>query len=243
MWVHFIHRTISRDHFLPKLKKPVSRSGQRRMRISNVPTVKSLLPIFQRPFFRATVKRSGRSDCRGHHCHSPRIDITLTVRQFPGDISGMKSSLRIHLLMSVATFLLVTNSGEAGDLFHHGRRATCDCNGSSAQVAYNAPVLAYAQPIRVAPAIENACACTSAATGCCGLGGGMMQLGSFYGAGSIYGAGDAHYGSPAVGSFLSGYEGLPNMDGGGIHHRYPYHSYRRPWAHPGTPSTNITIVW
>jgi len=154
----------------------------------------------------------------------------------------MKNSLGIRVLLTLSTFVLVTASGMAGDLFH-GRRAGCDCNGSSSRVAYSAPAVAYAHPVSVAPAIENACACTSAATGCCGVGGGMMQLGSLYGAGSIYGSGPAYSGSPAVGSFLSGYEGLPNMDGGGIHHRYPYHSYRRPWAHPGTPSTNVTIVW
>ena len=47
----------------------------------------------------------------------------------------------------------------------------------------------------------------------------------------------------ASGNDLTGYEGLPNMDGGGVNHRYPYHSYRRPWAHPGPPSTNVSIVW
>lgn len=154
----------------------------------------------------------------------------------------MKNSLRIRVLLTSTALVLVAASGLAGDLFH-GRRAGCDCNGSSNQVTYSAPVVAYAQPVNVAPAIENACACTSAATGCCGVGGGIMQLGSLYGAGSIYGSGHAQYGNPAAGSFLSGYEGLPNMDGRGIHHRYPYHSYRRPWAHPGTPSTNVTIVW
>ncbi|MCA9064752.1 MAG: hypothetical protein KDA96_16890 [Planctomycetaceae bacterium] len=45
------------------------------------------------------------------------------------------------------------------------------------------------------------------------------------------------------GSGLTGYEGLPNMDGGGTHDRLPYHSYRRPWFHPGPPAKNITIVW
>ena len=157
----------------------------------------------------------------------------------------MKSSLGIRVLLVFAALTVVTGSGEAGDLFHHGRRAGCDCNGSSAPAAYSAPVMTYAhaQPVSLAPAVENACACTSAATGCCGLGGGMMQLGSHFGAGSIESGMYGYSGSPAVGSFLSGYEGLPNMDGGGVHHRYPYHSYRRPWAHPGTPSTNITIVW
>lgn len=242
MWKHFLHRTVGGDHSLPKPKKQVCRSGQRRMRISNVPTVKSLLPVFQQAFCRPTGKTSGRSDCRGHYCHFPRIDIPLTVRQFLGDINGMKNSLGIRVSLTVATFLMAAAPGIAGDLFH-GRRAACDCNDSSTRVAYSAPVSVYSQPVNVAPAIEDACACTSVATSCCGVGGGMMQLGSFYGAGSIYGSGHTHSGSPAAGSFLSGYEGLPNMDGGGIHYRYPYHSYRRPWAHPGTPSTNVTIVW
>ncbi len=167
----------------------------------------------------------------------------MTVRHLSGEINKMKISSRIQTAMMMVTLAMVATVTEAGDLFHYGRRAGCDCNGSAARVAYAPPVLAYAHPVTSAPVVENACACTSAATGCCGVGGGMMQLGSFYGAGSIYGSGLAYSGSPAVGSFLSGYEGLPNMDGGGIHHRYPYHSYRRPWAHPGTPSTNVTIVW
>lgn len=52
----------------------------------------------------------------------------------------------------------------------------------------------------------------------------------------------ADFGYPQTG-FLSGYEGLPFMDGGGVHQRYPYHSYRRPWFHPGPASANISIVW
>ena len=52
-----------------------------------------------------------------------------------------------------------------------------------------------------------------------------------------------HGGGHSAGGGLTGFEGLPNMDGGGINHRYPYHSYRRPWAHPGPPSTNVSIVW
>lgn len=155
----------------------------------------------------------------------------------------MKISSRIRVALIMVTLAMMAPAAEAGDLFHQGRRAGCDCNGSPSRVAYAPPVVPYSSPVAVAPIVENACACTAAAAGCCGVGGGMMQLGSLYGAGSIYGSHAAYSGSPAVGSFLSGYEGLPNMDGGGIHHRYPYHSYRRPWAHPGTPSTNVTIVW
>ncbi len=52
----------------------------------------------------------------------------------------------------------------------------------------------------------------------------------------------AVYGMHHVGGY-TGYEGLPRMDGGGLHARYPYHSYRRPWAHPGPASANVTIIW
>jgi hypothetical protein len=74
MWNQSVHRTITWDHFLPKLKKRVRRSGQRRMRISNVPTVKSLLPVFWQAFFRAEWQTAGRSECRGYQCRFPRIN-------------------------------------------------------------------------------------------------------------------------------------------------------------------------
>lgn len=132
----------------------------------------------------------------------------------------------------------------AGDLF--GLHRGCNCNGPAPVVAV-APVAP--QPVfHMAPAVGDACGCSAAVPTCCGLGG-LAGIGSFYGANIAYGGHMAHgysaggYGSPAPGSFESGFENLPNMDGGGIHHRYPYHSYRRPWAFPGTPSTNVTIVW
>ncbi|REJ76761.1 MAG: hypothetical protein DWQ29_15585 [Planctomycetota bacterium] len=30
---------------------------------------------------------------------------------------------------------------------------------------------------------------------------------------------------------------------GGLHLRYPYYSYRRPWYRPGPASVNVTIIW
>lgn len=30
---------------------------------------------------------------------------------------------------------------------------------------------------------------------------------------------------------------------GGLHNRYPYYSYRRPWFTPGPASRNVTIIW
>jgi hypothetical protein len=29
----------------------------------------------------------------------------------------------------------------------------------------------------------------------------------------------------------------------GLHVRYPYYSYRRPWYHAGPPSVNVSIIW
>lgn len=79
------------------------------------------------------------------------------------------------------------------------------------------------------------CSCHAVASACCGMTagpGGVAHLGLVHS--MIHVAGPAGY---------SGYEGLPGMDGGGVHGRYPYHSYRRPWAHPGPKSANVSIVW
>ncbi|MFN8710267.1 MAG: hypothetical protein ACK50J_26645 [Planctomyces sp.] len=120
-------------------------------------------------------------------------------------------------LMAAGLIVALSDQGFAGGLlhgaFHHG--SDCGCSGPSPAV--------YAAPIEYS-GLEVA--------GCCGAGG-LGQIGGLYGADALYGGG----------SFMSGYEGLPNMDGGGVHYRYPYHSYRRPWAHPGPPSTNVSIVW
>ncbi len=87
---------------------------------------------------------------------------------------------------------------------------------------------------------------------CCGFEGSHgepVRSGNLYGLrghhAGYYGAGyyGGYYGSPDPRSFESGFENLPDMDGGGVHHRLPFHSYRRPWAHPGIADTNISIVW
>jgi hypothetical protein len=156
-----------------------------------------------------------------------------------------RNSGQHSVLMAALIGLLTVNSAAAGELsslFGHG--SGCNCNSAPVHYQPSYSMVAPAPAVYMAPMVENACACSAVASACCGVGGGMLPLGDLYGSGSLYGTSANHgYGSPAPGSFLSGYEGLPNMDGGGIHHRYPYHSYRRPWAHPGTPSTNITIVW
>jgi len=86
-----------------------------------------------------------------------------------------------------------------------------------------------------------------------GVGGGVAHPGSLYESAGFYDVGYAggyghsygggYYGSPDPRSFESGFENLPNMDGGGVHHRLPFHSYRRPWAHPGIADNNINISW
>lgn len=156
-----------------------------------------------------------------------------------------RNSGSLSVLMTACLSLMTVNSAAAGELPSlFGQRSGCNCNSGPAQ---HQPSFRMFQPLPAvysAPVVENACACSAVASACCGVGGGMLPLGDLYGSGSLYGTSAAQgHRTPAHGSFLSGYEGLPDMDGGGIHHRYPYHSYRRPWAHPGTPSTNVTIVW
>lgn len=99
-----------------------------------------------------------------------------------------------------------------------------------------------APAVRATTALHCGCQCGHIAAGCSGAGCGLAHIGAA--CGSAHGGypGYGQSGHPTAG-FLSGYEGLPNMDGGGVHHRYPYHSYRRPWFHPGPPSANVTIVW
>lgn len=126
------------------------------------------------------------------------------------------------------------------------RAGDCNCRRPAPVIAV-APVV-HQPVLHVAPVVGDACGCSAAVPACCGLGG-LAGVGSIYSSHVAYGGFAAgghstvYHGSPAPGSFESGFENLPNMDGGGIHHRYPYHSYRRPWAFPGTPSTNVTIVW
>jgi len=146
----------------------------------------------------------------------------------------MRNRLFPGCLIAGFAGLLGWGSCSAGDLFHrHGHQSDCGCSQPTPQVSHTHS------------AVEGSFAAALAVPACCGVGGGLAQVGNLYGLEGAYGGNslDGRHGSPASGSFLSGYEGLPNMDGGGIHYRYPYHSYRRPWAHPGTPSTNVTIVW
>ncbi len=161
----------------------------------------------------------------------------------------MKTNFRHGVLLTATLSLLTTGFCEAGDVLGlFGQRSDCGCGHTASQPVHVVPMNHYETAYPMASMLENGCACSAAASACCGMGGGVMQIGSLYSAGSFnsgssVSGGGSQWGGPAPGSFLSGYEGLPNMDGGGVHHRYPYHSYRRPWAHPGTPSTNVTIVW
>jgi hypothetical protein len=50
----------------------------------------------------------------------------------------------------------------------------------------------------------------------------------------VYGSWCGDHSNPVVGF---------NSAGGGIHDRYPYYSYRRPWYTAGPASANVTIVW
>jgi len=122
----------------------------------------------------------------------------------------------------------------------------CGCSHAS---VHHAPLM------HATPEVYASCG-RDAVPSCCGAGGagvGMVQPGSLYGSTGLYGGGHpggyghgyggGYYGSPDPRSFESGFENLPNMDGYGVHHRLPFHSYRRPWAHPGIADNNINIIW
>ena len=45
-------------------------------------------------------------------------------------------------------------------------------------------------------------------------------------------------------AFPHGYPGVPSFGPApGLHARYPYYSYRRPWYTPGPASLNVNIIW
>ena len=139
-------------------------------------------------------------------------------------------SKKIKAAVSVCSVILVCAFAvevKAGGLLHG--KGGCGCTGSSAQPVY-VPSYPVVHHIPSAPVVHAGCACSSVASTCCGLGGlqgfSGLTMASAIDAGHLAGMGGHHGGS------LTGYEGLPNMDGGGVNHRYPYHSYRRPWFHP-----------
>ena len=138
--------------------------------------------------------------------------------------------LRRTTLFSAVAALVCLSSSALTQAGRHG----CGC--SQASVHY-APLI-YAAP-EMAPSFEHAATVQS----CCGVGGGIVPLGSLYGSAGFYGYSGIDYGSRDPRSFESGFENLPNMDGGGVHSRLPFHSYRRPWAQPGVVDNSINIVW
>lgn len=95
----------------------------------------------------------------------------------------------------------------------------------AAPVTYAAPLTCAAPAVVAAPD----CGCNAPMAAMSVGFGGVASLGTLY---SVHMAGS-----------FTGYEGLPNMNGGGVHRRLPYHSYRRPWAYPGPVSTHVSIVW
>lgn len=144
---------------------------------------------------------------------------------------------------SFILFLAVAVEVKAGGLLQG--KSGCGCHGTPAQSVYVPAHQVVHHHMPSAPAVHAGCACSSVASTCCGLTGlqgfSSMAMTSAMDAGMGWHHGD--FLSGYEGGSLTGYEGLPNMDGGGVNHRYPYHSYRRPWFHPGPQSANISIVW
>lgn len=115
----------------------------------------------------------------------------------------MKMMMRCVLVAVV--FVSGTGVSIAGDLF--GLHGGCNCNRPAPVVAV-APVVH--QPVfHMAPVVGDACGCSAAVPACCGLGG-LAGIGSFYSSNVAYGGHFAMghgggYGSPAPGSFVSGF--------------------------------------
>ena len=146
---------------------------------------------------------------------------------------------RLEILLSAmvaVAFLSIAAGAQAGLL-------GCGCSHGTVHLA--PAVTHYASVPYSDPGIDIGCDCASVASSCCGVGGGLAQIGNLYGSAGVYDGhfGGGHYGKVDPRSFQSGFETLPNMDGGGTHHRLPFHSYRRPWAHPGIADNNVNIVW
>lgn len=181
----------------------------------------------------------------GRHYRLPQFHIPSESSISFGDKDCMKTIPLFRFVLAGMIILLFSSLSFAGDLLSlMGRGSDCGCNRPAPFLGHFGRVGQQFPSIHLSPLAHSGCACSVAASSCCGMGGGLAQIGGLYGADSIYGAHESSsFSGPASGSFLSGYEGLPNMDGGGVHQRYPYHSYRRPWAHPGPSSTNVTIVW
>ena len=144
----------------------------------------------------------------------------------------------LYTALAAVVCLVGTEFADAGSM---------DC-GCSQHAEHGSPMM-YAPPtMHAAPVMDSGDSYVAAVPSCCGaggVGGGLAGLGSLYGSPGIYGGGRGFgsWRSPDPRSFESGFESLPNMDGGGVHHRLPFHSYRRPWAHPGIADNNINIIW
>jgi len=85
-----------------------------------------------------------------------------------------------------------------------------------------------------APVVASPLLAPVPAPGCaCGRGAAIPHLayGFVPGVPAAYGSGWAASDGPAA------------FAGGGLHNRYPYYSYRRPWYSPGPSSVNVTILW
>ena len=132
----------------------------------------------------------------------------------------------VTVIVGIAALIGTGDSSDAGCL-------NCRKSGNCDQCATSKLVLTRSWTV---PASDCVCRqhVTIQPTPCCGITAGI-------GAVTPLGAGYGFH--PARSEGFTGYKGLPNMVAGGVHPRYPYHSYRRPWAHPGPESTNVNIVW
>jgi hypothetical protein len=89
--------------------------------------------------------------------------------------------------------------------------------------------------------------CGCFACGCSGFSGTSVLCVSKLGLAALPGSVSGGWSTVTGQTFLQASRGnsdwLPGSGFGAVHYRFPYHSYRRPWAHPGPMVPNVTIIW
>lgn len=106
----------------------------------------------------------------------------------------------------------------------------------------------FYSPTAVGMSVRQGCSsCGCVSCGCSGFSGTSVLIGSRLGV-ADYSGGVAEVWPFAAGPTFpplprGNYVWSPGSGYDAVHYRYPYYSYRRPWAHPGPLVPNVTIIW
>ena len=113
-------------------------------------------------------------------------------------------------------------------------------------VALSNEVTCYSQTA-VGTAIQQGCStCGCITCGCSGFSGTSVLIASKLGLATWPGSVSGGWSSATEQSFPLSSRGnsdwLPGNGSGAVHYRYPYYSYRRPWAHPGAECDHCMVT-